>query len=375
MNKTGLVLVAFLLVLFGCKDPYDIPLRPSDQSSLVVDGFLNSGQGSTTITLSRVLNIKSPVGFKPEMNARVFVEGTDNSSYILTERSNGQYTINQLPLVNTYQYRLRITTTNGKEYRSDYVTVKKTPVIDSISWKKQDEGIRITANAHDQTDNTRYYRWEYEETWEIHSFYTAVYKWVSGITIIRMPSGESTFRCWKDQKSTGILVGSTAQLQSDIVSEGPLIDIPIGSEKIGVRYSILVKQYALTKEAYQFFQLMKKNTESLGTIFDAQPSELSGNMHCLSDSKELVIGFVTASSVEEKRMFITRSEVGGTFSLGCESISILNDPDTIKEWIPGRLPYDAEYGTGGNISRYLVSDHICVDCKSRGGLLLKPSFW
>jgi len=120
---------------------------------------------------------------------------------------------------------------------------------------------------------------------------------------------------------------------------------------------------------------MKKNTESLGTIFDAQPSELSGNMHCLSDSKELVIGFITASSVEEKRMFITRSEVGGTFSLGCESISILNDPDTIKEWIPGRLPYDAEYGTGGNISRYLVSDHICVDCKSRGGLLLKPSFW
>ncbi len=375
MRKPEVFIFIFLLVVSGCKDRYDLPLRPSDQSSLVVDGFLNGGQGSTTIILSRVLNLKDPAAFKPELKAKVSVEGKDNSSYTLTEAGNGRYTINQIPLVIGKEYRLRIKTSNGKEYQSDYIMAKKTPPIDSISWKKENEGIRIYANTHDATNNTKYYRWDYDETWEIHSYYDAMYKWVSDATIILMPSNERTFACWKYLSSNVILVRSSTQLQTDIISEAPLLHIPANSEKLSVRYSILVKQYALTKEAYEFLQLMKKNTESLGTIFDAQPSELRGNIHCLNDPQELVIGFLSASSVEEKRIFITNGEAGGTFRMFCEEKLITNNPDTIRAFMPAYLPVSLINDPVTMVEKYVVSSATCVDCRTRGGLLAKPSFW
>ncbi len=368
--------ISFILLLsiIGCKDPYELPVKPSDKESLVVEGFLNSGQGNTTISLSRVASLADRAVFKPEAGAQMWVEGKNGGNYPLTDAGNGHYTVAQLPLTTGKEYRLRIKTKNGKEYQSDYVVAKQTPPIDSISWKQEDGGIQLYITSHDPSGNTKYYRWDYEETWEIHSTFYANYKWVSGTTIVPMPPGESTYRCWKHLNSSSILIGTSAQLQADLIAEAPLLFIPRSSEKLGVRYSMLVKQYALTKEAYEFFQLMKKNTESLGTIFDPQPSELRGNIHCLSDPQELVIGYVTASSVEEKRIFITRSEAGGTFRMSCESISILNHPDSIKAWVPGFFPYEAEFDLG-RLTRYLISNQSCVDCTKRGGLLTRPSFW
>ena len=367
-------IIVFCLALGGCKDRYDLPVHPSDQSMLVVEGFLNSGQGATVIRLSRVLNVKDTPRFKPELQAQVLVEGADNSTYALTEAGNGQYISHQLPLANNQQYRLYIKTVNGKEYQSAYVVPKKTPAIDTINWKHEDGGVRISVNTKDPSNNTRYYQWDYEETWEIHSYFPAVYKWESVSIVVPMSPNENTFYCWKHSNSTAILIGSSARLEADVIVDNPLLHIPRSSEKFGVRYSILVKQYALTKEAYEFLQLMKKNTESLGSIFDPQPSELRGNIHCLTDPNELVIGYLTASSVEEKRIFITRAQAGGTFKIDCESISILNDPDTIKAWMPAFLPYDAVMSPRG-ISRYLISTQQCVDCRKRGGLLIKPSYW
>src|SRR5690606_11887431 len=109
--------------------------------------------------------------------------------------------------------------------------------------------------------------------------------------------------------SANILIASSAKLQSDRIAEAPLLQIPTGSEKLGWRYSILVRQYALDKNAYEFYDLMKKNTESIGTIFDPQPSEIRGNFTCITNPEEPVIGHVTASTVTEKRIFINSTEV------------------------------------------------------------------
>jgi hypothetical protein len=47
--------------------------------------------------------------------------------------------------------------------------VQNNPPIDSISWKRDEEGVRVFVNTHNPEGNTRYYRWEFEETWEIRS--------------------------------------------------------------------------------------------------------------------------------------------------------------------------------------------------------------
>ena len=365
-------IIVLIFVLAGCRDKYDLPLRQTDVSLLVVEGVLNAGQEPTTITLSRTLKMSDATAFKPVLGARLTVEDKNGGIFTLSETGNGNYTSRQLPLAVNQEYRLRIQTSDHKEYLSDYVVAEKTPDIDSITWKKENDKAIVYANTHDVNNKTHYYKWDYSETWEIRSFYYAEYRWVSGSTIVPSPGYHSV--CWKYAQSKNLLLGTSIQLQSDVISEAPLLEIEPFSEKLSVRYSILVRQQSLTKQAYEYLQLMKKNTESLGSIFDAQPSELKGNIKCLTNPDEGVIGFLTASSFSEKRLFITAQEAGWRFPQDCPPITVKNNPDSIKMWVPGYLPFSAE-GDFGVIVSYDMAFAGCVDCVIRGGDLNRPSYW
>ena len=122
-------------------------------------------------------------------------------------------------------------------------------------------------------------------------------------------STNQIYNCWHITNSTDILVGSTAALTEDVVNQFPVITIPQNSEKVGLRYSILVKQYAITQPAYLYYQILKKNTEQQGSIFDVQPSQLRGNIHSVSNPDETVIGFVTASNTTQQRIFIRNDQL------------------------------------------------------------------
>jgi hypothetical protein len=361
-----------LLSLIGCKDKFDIPLRETDKTLLVVEGTLRLGPESTVITVSKTVNVNEKVNFKPVLKARLTVEDKNGGSTILNEMGNGTYSYFNLGLAPGNEYRLRIRTADNKEYLSEYVVAKTTPAIDSISWKKENGDVFIYANTHDNTNNTRYYKWDFEETWEILSYYRANYQYVGGSTIIPAPSYH--YRCWKYNNATTINVGSSAHLSSDVISEFPLLLIKAGSEKISVRYSILVRQESLTKKAYEYLLLMKKNTESIGSIFDPLPSDLKGNIQCISNPEEGVIGYLSASGLTQKRIFITKLEAGWKFSQSCEDPQYIpNHPDSIRFFMPSLRPIDLiikdfkEYYTAGAPS--------CVDCVTRGGNLAMPSYW
>lgn len=375
-NKRMRVFIFFvtcLLVLPGCRDKFDLELKPSDKSLLVVEGVLNAGTGSTNIRLSKSVNLDDAVQVKPVLQAVVSVEGPNGNAYMFTESGNGNYSHAQLPLVIGEEYRLRILA-EGKEYLSDYVEARQTPGIDSITWRKSPEGLHILANTHDATNNTRYYKWDFEETWEIRSYFTAFYQYVGGTTIVPTLSPYN-YRCWKYANSNTINIGSTAHLSSDVLNELPIQFIENGSEKLSHRYSILLRQQSITKAAYEYFQLMKKNTESIGTLFDPQPSELKGNIRCITDPNEGVIGFLTASNITEKRIFLTSLEVDWNYSQACLDIEVKNHPDSIAAWVPSFLPYSASETAPGVVDYYNMGLALCVDCTERGGDLAMPSYW
>jgi hypothetical protein len=120
---------------------------------------------------------------------------------------------------------------------------------------------------------------------------------------------------------------------------------------------------------------MKKNTESLGTIFDAQPSEIKGNIYSASDPAEPVIGNISATTIEEKRIFIERVDLDGwRFIQDCPSYTIPNNPDSIREaYDRGIEIYGAVFMP--SLVSYLFASPKCVDCTRRGGSLIRPSYW
>ncbi len=201
------------------------------------------------------------------------------------------------------------------------------------------EGLQIFVNTHNPQNNTRYYKWQYKETWEFHSAYLSKLKYIinpspQGDVYSLTPSvvayyppdpyDSSIFICWQSDSSTEILLGSSAALSEDLIHL-PIVTVPAGSQKLTVLYSINIIQYGWSEAGYQFLQAMKKNTENTGSVFNPLPSQLIGNIHCLSDPSKMVVGYFNVSPEQEKRFFISAADVPDwIYNMSCPLYEIQN---------------------------------------------------
>jgi len=383
--KKLFIYILFLIIAAGCKEKYLPPVQSPNTGYLVVEGFINSGQEPTSITLTRTTKLYDSVNIIYEHNAVVNIEGENQESFPLSETGNGVYRSSSLNLNKNEKYRLKIMTQDGKEYASDFASVKSTPDIDSISWKRENGGVKIYVNTHDPQNNTRYYHWKYEETWEFHStYYSSLYYFFDqnhlpiGVAFRNANQSVDTtiHKCWNTVNSTNINLGSSEKLSKDVIYL-PLVYIEPASVKLSVLYSINVRQYALSHDAYLFFQRIKKNTENVGSIFDAQPSELQGNIHCITNPTEVVIGYIDISEEKQKRIFISNDELPGwNYSQSCSQIILDNQPDSLKKYGSGLSPTVVfSLGPFGSVKQfYATPDEHCMNCTLTGSNI-RPSFW
>jgi hypothetical protein len=270
------------------------------------------------------------------------------------------------------KYRMRIITSIGSIYVSDFISVKSSPPIDSISWQRSDSAIHLNLNTHDPLNNTRYYRWNYTETWEFHSPYFSFVLFNPLDSSLTFSNDTTIRKCWRSQSSTNILIASTAKLSQDIVSQEPLVTIPVTSEKINVKYSILVRQFALTTDEYNYWETLKNSTEQTGTLFDQQPTQITGNIHCLTNPREPVIGYIGTGAVAETRVFITTDQVSPWFfTSGCKSLTISMDSIPYYYFMFNLIPVSSTLPPGS----YIIVADSCVDCRIGGRSNVKPSFW
>ena len=373
-------LLVLVTLLSYCKDKYDGPYIAPTTGYLVVEGYI-SGNGPTRFTLSRTIPLSGNGGLTLEGKAQLQVEGDDNSTYPLTEQGTGVYTAASLPINPSAKYRLRVHTAGNKDYLSDYVLYKPTPIIDSITWALHRDGVDIYANAHDASNATRYYQWQFDETWQYTSAeYSAGLYQEPPPRVVNRPDSLQIYNCWKNGASTALLLGSSAKLEQDVISLHLVNHIPTDADQLSVKYSILVRQYALTEDGYNYLTRMQRNSESLGSIFDAQPSELKGNIHALSDPAEQVIGFISAGTVQQQRIFIDRTQVPSWrhyFSCQAPDTVVSMDPAELKAFFApgaGYVPV-GEHATNGIIDGWNGNAVGCVDCRSQGGTTTRPSFW
>jgi len=357
-----------LVFSHGCKKPYAPPAITKDNKFLVIEGVLvNSPDSPSVFSLSRTIRLTdSSNSSVPEMGAQVSAEGTAGEVVGFREYSAGIYKADPVVVNTTSKYRLKIITTSGKTYLSDYVDVRQSPPIDSVYWQQKND-VNILVSTHDPLNNTKYYRWDFTETWQYRSQLEAELGIENG-RVIYLDSSNQQYNCWSAHNANTILAGSSVALNNDVISGQELTTIIQNTERLAIRYSILVKQYALTEDGYQYYQILKKNTESLGSIFDAQPSELTGNFHSLQDPSEIVIGFFSASSVVQKRIFIDKSQVNWNFIYDGRSCDLI--PYTTFLSNDAFEPYYFDAGGGLVLSRI-----SCLDCRVRGGTTIKPSFW
>lgn len=368
----------------GCREPYDPALENKVISYLVVEGNINAS-GVTTIEISRTQRLSEKEVRKFETGASVEIESDNSTKYVVSDRGKGLYTSAANTLPKDRKYRLRIKTTMGKEYLSEFAAVKVTQPV-TVSWSKDANGVEILANTTDPTKQSQYYQWLTEETWEIQSPLPTFFVVLRPSIVVDRRSAQDRIDaslCWTTVRSANILTATTRAQSDDLIKGFSLQKIPNGSERLSVRYSVLVSQYAISKEAYEFYEVLKKNTEKLGSVFDPQPSLVRGNITCTTDPEEIVIGFIDCSIPTTQRIFITSKEAGDwKSSLVCQPSYLQNTLTAIRGAFPNdetmistALIADYPSSSGGEIILgYNIVKADCVDCRLRGNNI-RPSFW
>lgn len=366
-------------ISIGCRRPYDPPAIQTANNYLVVDGFINTGSNAiTSFNLNRSVNLgdTSTTG-TPELYATVAITGSGGATYSLIDSNNtGIYTSAPLTLDITQQYSIAITTYDGRKYSSDPVPCKQTPPIDSVFWREPGD-LTVYLASHDPTNATRYYRFDYSGTYEHDANLQSPWIVING-NLAAADSTNQRTQCWSTEKSANILITTTTALSQDRVSAFPVMTFPDGDSRIDIGYSILVRQYALTEAAYNYWQVIQKTTDDLGTLFDVQPTQLVGNLHCLTNPSEPVIGYLSANSVQQQRIQIWESSMTNwqhnSPAYSCDTTSVPYNPNDFPAYnYPDENNYGPYYFNGPTI--LVLAPLFCLDCTRFGGTTIKPSFW
>jgi hypothetical protein len=269
------------------------------------------------------------------------------------------------------EYTLHINTNNSTithySYESLPMLMWAVPPIDSLFHEKvvikekdefsgAREGSQVYLNTIDPLGICKFFRWDYTETWKF-----------------RLPYSVPNNTCWITNNSNVINIKTTSVLTEDRISHFPLKFISNETDRLSVRYSILVNQYSLNEDEYTYWEKLQNISEEVGSLYDITPSSIPGNIFCVEDPGEQVLGYFSVSAKTSKRIYIDESFLGliNLYSdcpsdtiFGTNPIPNLNSSIwVIEDQLYAMPPY-----------RIVTEKKFCADCTVRG-TTTKPGFW
>jgi hypothetical protein len=369
-----IITLLFFLIISSCITQF-VPETDEDQNLLVVEGLITDRQEVNMIKLSRSMPLGKRATLKPLKGCTVSITDDQGNTYQLTESSTaGTYLTDQTTFQGSAgrKYTLHINTNNSTtthhNYQSLPMEMRAVPAIDSLFYEKvtikekteisgPKEGCQVYLNTHDPEGNCKYFRWEYVETWK----FQLPYSYVTNNT------------CWITNNSNNIIIKNTSVLAEDRVTRLALNFISNETDRLAVRYSILVNQYSINEDEYTYWEKLQNISEEVGSLYDITPSSIPGNIFCVEDPGEQVLGYFSVSAKTSKRIYIDESFRG--------LIQLYNEcpSDTIygNQPIPGLGSYKwiIVYQPYARPPYKVITDHkFCADCTVRG-TTTKPVFW
>lgn len=367
MKKKCLIINCLLcLILSGCITKFEATRIDEAGEIIVVDGIITDDE--TIITLSRSLNLTDDDYYRYYYvdSAYVYIECDDGTKWqaepyggdwwIYMPPRNGRYLIKTGKLNLARKYRLKIEIeehTNTYEYCSEYSYPIETPEIDSIFWVSgRGKPVSLYVATSTYEHKNMYYSWSYKEDWEVNA----------AIRVSNYP-----YNCWKSSRNEDLLLGTNEKIvHGQLVNI--LTEIATSDMRLSSLYRIIVNQNAISKRAYEYYLNIKKNAENMGSLFAPVPSELLGNIICVSDPKRSVIGYVDVSTTTKMQRFISREDLLFVNPLSCRIFSLeymIEQFGSINQIPPHYIKIDAES----------YAEHKCIDCTLLNGTLQKPDDW
>ncbi len=394
LKRATLFSIVFaVFFLHGCIEEIDFETE-TFESALVVEATITNKTKLQTITLSRTFQFEED-GPSAETNATVLVSDSMGNEYSFEETDvPGVYqSTTTFSAQLDRDYELSIITANGRTYGSNPTALESTTQIDDLYAERETNesgelGVSIFVDSNNSTEEGTYYRFEYEETYKIVSQYFTD-KDLEVVTysppeVKLVPKNREEFTCYNTVPSTAILLANTNTLSEDRLSRFPVRFLSRENPKISTRYSLLVKQLVISRDAYVFYETLKNFSDSGSLFSQVQPGFISGNLFSTTNENENVIGFFEVAAVSSKRIFFNYSDYftpqDGSLPLFVEDCDLKRPrlQSLVNLIGSGGAKFVAEPSEPGNeeigFGPYLIAPKPCVDCTVFGTNVV-PDFW
>jgi hypothetical protein len=380
--------VLLMMICISCIDRYTPPLNEDTSRFLVVDGYLNA-DGTAAVHLARSVPLTHANFFPSEHDAVVTIETASGKTFDLIEGDSATYTASNLDFDADDHFTLHIKTKDGHEYQSDEVQSYPTPPVDNITWNITNarDLLEIRVDATDPNpDATGLYLWDCIETYQYHAAVFSGWKLVNGQPFEREPD-EIYYMCWRDVTRPSVILNAN-YLTDNVISKFAVARLEKGGTELMIRYSLLVKQRAISEAEYAFRTQLQSSTEQQGTLFSVIPGTVVGNVHSITDPGEYVLGYFRAQDIKERRIFIDYKDLPKDFQI---VKGIPSDCEPRKTCpVPSNVGFDctpvtqlgadvlitsANTNGAGVISSYNWVTRACGDCRYYDGTSIRPPFW
>lgn len=395
-KKIYTLLVLILLFQWGCTEPFDIETIDYE-SVLVVESTITNENKQQVVKLSRTSTLE---------NSEILIESDANVNVISSEgqiydfywdSESGNYLSQQVfaaqPNTN---YTLKINTSDGKIYSSTPVVLPPVVELDEVFAERisdpnqKKDGVQVLVNTADPASNSKYFRYEYEETYKIVApnptqYYTEIvnYDLNQGTYQIILTPREPEEICYSTELSTGITQASTTEFNENRVFRFPVRYLSKNDPKIQSRYSLLVKQYVQSIEAFTFYKIIKDLGSIQSLLSQGQPGYVAGNISSSAGPEEKVLGFFEASSMTSKRIYFNYEDLGlekPPYFVDCEIIQLdytkadpinYNEREALYTYITYE-GYQVLSGTSTLVYRIVQPEcSVCTTFSSN----VRPDFW
>jgi hypothetical protein len=181
--------------------------------------------------------------------------------------------------------------------------------------------------------------------------------------------------CWISNNSDVINIKNTSIIEEDRINKYPLALVSNLTDRLRVKYSILVNQYSLNEDEYLYWEKLQNISEQVGGLYDMIPSAIPSNVYCLDDPNQKVLGYFSVSANSSRRIFI-RDRFAGVVTPYTDNVCIA---DTVFGGGPIRYLNTSvwviiDHPIPPPAYRVLTRNKGCYDCTTRG-TNIKPDFW
>lgn len=362
----------------SCIEEYEAVLPDDDINLLVVEGTIISGE-TCQFYVSKSRSLNSDDSNNDYVNAKLTIIGSDGLRLDVPQLPNYTYSVDVPSLNPEAEYSLQIEW-GGDTYLSDPQKPFPCNPIENVEYDQPDRdrpiNILLTTNVPANPKETQYYRWTYEETWEVQAAYNANVQWNPKEHRAEPLTRQFMSHGWCKAVSRDIIASSSAYYNNNQIVKYNLYSIPMTSRRLQKLYSTLVKQRSISKEEYEYENERRRISQDMGGLFTPQPSVLPSNIHCQTSSRR-AIGFVGCSAgYHTKRIFIDNSDVNTSIDLYCKAFYSSDDdfPGDDQLYEQGLILFMYIPNPDGTIDSGWTS-FKCLDVSSLGATNERPPFW